>query len=73
MGTKKTEQSKVTDLIIRNIAKLIDVKTIITLALIGCLVMLAVRQNTPIPSELYAAVISSIMTYFFTKRSDSET
>lgn len=55
---------------VEKIAKLIDVKSIVTFAIVGVLCVLALRQNTEIPSELFAAVISSIMTYFFTKRID---
>lgn len=56
-----------------NIASLVDVKTIVTFAVVGCLCYLATIQNVTIPSELFAAVISSIMTYFFTKKVDEKT
>lgn len=48
-------------------AKLVDVKSITTLAVVATLCGLAVRQNIVIPSEVFAGVISSIVTYFFTK------
>lgn len=54
------------------LADLIDVKSIVTFLLIGTLCYLAIRQNTEIPSELLAAVVSSIVTYFFTKKSNTE-
>lgn len=50
------------------LAALIDVKSIMTFFIIGTLCFLAVKQNTEIPSELLAAVISSVTTYFFTKK-----
>lgn len=49
--------------------KLVDVKSIVTFAVIGTLCGLAVRQNVAIPTEVFAAVVSSVITYFFTKKS----
>lgn len=54
----------------KRLAQLIDVKTILTFGVIGGLVALALKQNIQIPSELYAAVVSSIITYFFTKKNN---
>jgi len=47
--------------------KLLEVKSIVTFLLIGAMCFLAVRQNTEIPSEAFVAVISSVITYFFTR------
>lgn len=54
------------------LAKLVEVKSITTFALVGVLCFLAVRQNTPIPTELYTAVVSAVITYFFTRKTDKE-
>lgn len=53
-------------------SKLIDVKSIVTICIIDTLCGLAIVQNIKIPSELFASVVSSIMTYFFTKRNGGE-
>ena len=53
------------------LCKLIDVKSIVTFAVIGTLCGLAIRQNVTIPTEVFAAVVSSVITYFFTKKSSS--
>lgn len=55
-----------------NLIDLLDVKSIVTFLLIGTLCYLAVTQSVQIPSELLAAVISSIITYFFTKQTSSK-
>lgn len=54
------------------LAKLIDVKSIVTFALIGTLCILAVRQDVTIPTEALIAVVTSVITYFFTKKSTAE-
>jgi hypothetical protein len=58
---KKTVRSRIADLI--------NIKSIVTLALIGTLCALAVRQDTEISSELLAATVGSVVTYFFTRKS----
>lgn len=52
------------------LAKLVEVKSIVTFALVGVLCYLAVRQDTPIPTELYTAVVTAVITYFFTRKTD---
>jgi hypothetical protein len=48
------------------IAKLIDLKSILSLAVIGALIYLAVVDK--IPSEAFIAIASSIVTYYFTRK-----
>lgn len=60
-------------MLIQNLAALVKVKSIVTFAVIGCLCVLVIRQNTQITSEMFAAVISSVITYFFTKSADKVT
>lgn len=52
------------------LAKLVEVKSIVTFALVGVLCYLAVKQDTPIPTELYTAVVTAVITYFFTRKTD---
>ena len=52
------------------VARLLEVKSITTFALVGVLCFLAIRQNTPIPTELYTAVVSAVITYFFTRKNN---
>lgn len=54
--------------ILERLAALIDVKSIVTFALIGTLCYLAISQNVALPSELLASIISAVITYFFTKK-----
>lgn len=56
--------------LVQNIATLVNIKSIVTLAIIGCLCVLVLRQNTRITSEMFAAVVSSVITYFFIKSVD---
>lgn len=70
--TADKPQTKSTNPLWGNVSKLLDVKSIITLALVGLLCVLAFRQDTKIPPEMLSAVISSIVTYFFTKKVDEK-
>jgi phosphotransferase system glucose/maltose/N-acetylglucosamine-specific IIC component len=55
-------------------SKLVDVKSIVTFGLVGTLCFLAIRQDTPIPTELLTAVVTAVITYFFTrKQNEAET
>ena len=54
------------------LAKLVEVKSIVTFALVGVLCYLAVKQDTPIPTELYTAVVTAVITYFFTRKTDNK-
>lgn len=50
------------------LCKLIDVKTIITLLLIGTVCALAAMQRVNIPSEFFASIVTAIITYYFTRK-----
>ena len=50
------------------LAKLIDVKSGITFAVMGTLCVLAIRQNVQISPETFSLIVGSIVTYFFTKK-----
>lgn len=52
------------------IAKLIDLKSIVTL--IVCVFLCIFTWKGIINSEVFAGISSSIFTYFFTKKSSSE-
>lgn len=52
------------------IAKLIDVKTIVTFAVIAVFCALALTERIPVDSVML--IVSSIITFFFAKKSDKE-
>ncbi len=52
--------------------KLIDVKTIVTFALIGTVCYLAISSRIRISEEFFAAIVTSVITYFFTKRANGD-
>ena len=57
---------------LEKIAKLIDVKSIVTLALVATLVYVVIGGN-PIDEKvflLFSNVVTMIITYFFTKKKD---
>lgn len=53
--------------ITERICKLLEVKSLVTFALIGAVVALAIRQNVAIPSEALVAIVTAVVTYFFTR------
>lgn len=56
------------------IAKLIDVKSIVTLTMTGIMAALLLGQFNP-PTEirtLFATSYGAVITYFFTKKKDAE-
>lgn len=57
-------------LVLQNLASLLKVRSIVTILVIGCLCVLAVKQQTRITSEMLAAIVSSVITYFFTRTTD---
>lgn len=59
--------------IVNNIAKLIDVKSIVTLTMtVGMLIMLFGNVNAPQEAvTLFSTAYGSIITYFFTKKTDT--
>ena len=57
---------------LKKITKLIDVKSIITLGLVTTLVVVTLC-STPVEEKvfnLFSNVLTMVMTYFFTKKSD---
>lgn len=54
--------------LIERVTALVDVKSLITFGLVGTVCFLAIRQNTPLSSEVFATTIGSVITYFFTKK-----
>ncbi len=54
-----------------NMAELVKVKTLTTLALVGTLCVLAFRSGLIISEELFAAVVTAVITYFFTRKNES--
>ena len=50
------------------IAKLVDVKTFVTFALIGTTCYLAVRNNVQLSAEFVASIVTAVVTYFFTRK-----
>jgi len=53
-------------LLVTNIANLIKVKTLVTLALIGALVYGFLM--TFVPVEVFTAIVGSVITYYFVKK-----
>lgn len=49
-------------------AALIDVKTIVTFALVGVTCVLALRGQ--VSEEFFASVVTAVITYFFTRRKE---
>lgn len=56
--------------VLQNLASLLKVRSIVTILVIGCLCILAVQQNTRVTSEMLAAIVSSVITYFFIRTTD---
>lgn len=50
------------------IAKLIDVKSIVTFALVGVVCVQAIRRDVELPPEFVASVVTAIITYYFTRK-----
>ena len=54
--------------IVERVLKLLEVKSVVTFALVGTLCVLASRQNVPVPSEALVATVTAVVTYFFTRQ-----
>nr|WP_297279112.1 hypothetical protein [uncultured Butyricicoccus sp.] len=50
--------------------KLLDVKSLVTFALIGVVCVQAIRQNVQMPPEFVASTVTAIVTYYFTRKDD---
>ena len=58
---------------LKRLAKLIDVKSLITIGLVVTLIIVTLF-NAPVEEKvfnLFSNVLTMVMTYFFTKKSDS--
>ena len=53
-------------------AKLVDVKSIITFALVGCVCYLAIAGKIEVNSEFFASIVSAVITYYFTRKQNGE-
>jgi uncharacterized membrane protein len=53
------------------VEKLLCVKSLVTFAVVGTLCVLATRQNISIPSEAFVGIATSVVTYFFIKKSEA--
>lgn len=50
------------------LAKLIELKSIVTLLLIGCTCFLAVKSDFAIAPEFFASIVTAVITYYFTRK-----
>ena len=66
-GKKKAKPHKKT--IRMQIIKLLEVKSLMSLGFVGAIIWGFVNGNVPI--ELFATCVASVMTYFFTRRPES--
>lgn len=48
--------------------KLLDVKSLVTFALITVVCVQSIRHNVEMPPEFVASIVSAIVTYYFTRR-----
>ena len=49
-------------------SKLIELKSIVTMALIGCTCYLACKSNFTIAPEFFASIVTAVITYYFTRK-----
>lgn len=49
-------------------SKLIELKSIVTMALIGCTCYLAIKSNFTIAPEFFASIVTAVITYYFTRK-----
>ena len=54
------------------LAKLLDVKSIVTFALIAVVCVQTIRQDVDLPSEFVASIVTAIVTYYFTRKDDAK-
>lgn len=54
------------------LAKLLDVKSIVTFALVAVVCIQAIRQNVRMPPEFVAATVTAIITYYFTRKDEGK-
>ena len=56
----------------KRLTKLLDVKSLVTFALIGVVCVQSFRQNVSLPSEFVASIVTAIVTYYFTRKEGQE-
>jgi len=52
--------------------RLLDVKSLVTFALITVVCIQAIRRNVDMPSEYVASIVTAIVTYYFTRKDDND-
>lgn len=52
--------------------RLLDVKSLVTFGLIAVVCIQAIRRNVDMPSEYVASIVTAIVTYYFTRKDDTE-
>lgn len=52
--------------------RLLDVKSLVTFALIAVVCIQAIRRNVDMPSEYVASIVTAIVTYYFTRKDDTD-
>lgn len=52
------------------LAKLIELKSIVTLLLIGCTCFLAIKSGFAIAPEFFASIVTAVITYYFTRKTE---
>ena len=50
------------------LAKLVELKSIVTLLLIGCTCYLAITSKFQIAPEFFASIVTAVITYYFTRK-----
>lgn len=56
----------------KNLAKLIDLKSIITLALVATLIVLVVKYGTENLITTFVGMLSMVITYYFTRKNKED-
>lgn len=52
--------------------RLLDVKSLVTFALITVVCIQAIRRNVDMPSEYVASIVTAIVTYYFTRKDGTD-
>lgn len=72
MNELKSENLKIAPGILRQkLAKLVELKSIVTMALIGCTCYLAIKSGFTIAPEFFASIVTAVITYYFTRKNDN--
>ena len=51
--------------------KIVDVKSLVTFALIGVTCALAIVSKVEISSEFFASIVTAVITYYFTRKDNN--